>query len=80
MPDSDLQAEDKTIPPLPEGGIEQPSALVRVDDVTKSFGYKVALKNVSFSVPSGQICGLLGSKRRRENDAVPVADGDSKSD
>ena len=39
----------------------QPSAaIVRIDGVKKSFGYKVALKNVSFAVPSGQICGLLG--------------------
>lgn len=37
-----------------------PSALVQIDGVTKTFGYKVALKNVSFSVPAGQICGLLG--------------------
>ena len=34
--------------------------LVRVDGVTKTFGDKVALKNVSFAVPAGQICGLLG--------------------
>ena len=34
--------------------------LVSVDRVIKSFGSKIALKNVSFSVPSGQICGLLG--------------------
>jgi ABC-type multidrug transport system ATPase subunit len=31
-----------------------------VEDVTKSFGDKVALEFVSFGVPSGQICGLLG--------------------
>ena len=36
------------------------SALVEVDQVTKSFGIKVALKDISFAVPSGQICGLLG--------------------
>ena len=34
--------------------------LVVVDAVTKSFGNKIALKNVSFCVPTGQICGLLG--------------------
>ena len=34
--------------------------LVLVEDVTKSFGDKVALQGVSFAVPSGQICGLLG--------------------
>lgn len=35
-------------------------ALVEIDGVTKTFGDKTALRNVSFSVPSGQICGLLG--------------------
>jgi ABC-type multidrug transport system ATPase subunit len=35
-------------------------ALVEIDNVTKAFGYKIALKDVSFSVPPGQICGLLG--------------------
>ena len=34
--------------------------MVQIDHVTKLFGYKVALKNITFSVPSGQICGLLG--------------------
>ncbi|MCE0521365.1 MAG: ATP-binding cassette domain-containing protein [Methylacidiphilales bacterium] len=34
--------------------------LVQIDGVKKSFGDKIALKNVSFFVPSGQICGLLG--------------------
>lgn len=36
------------------------ASLVEIDQVTKTFGSKVALKNVSFSVPAGQICGLLG--------------------
>ena len=35
-------------------------ALVFIDRVTKSFGNKVALRDISFSVPAGQICGLLG--------------------
>lgn len=34
--------------------------IVVLDHVRKSFGDKVALKDVSFTVPSGQICGLLG--------------------
>lgn len=34
--------------------------LVLVEEVTKSFGDKVALEKISFRVPSGQICGLLG--------------------
>jgi ABC-type multidrug transport system ATPase subunit len=36
------------------------AALVRIENVTKSFGDKQALRNISFSVPQGQICGLLG--------------------
>jgi ABC-2 type transport system ATP-binding protein len=34
--------------------------LISVQDVSKSFGEKMALRNVSFSVPPGQICGILG--------------------
>jgi ABC-type multidrug transport system ATPase subunit len=35
-------------------------ALVEIRHVTKSFGTKVALNDVSFSVPAGQLWGLLG--------------------
>ena len=35
-------------------------ALVRIDGVAKTFGDKAALRDVSFCVPAGQICGLLG--------------------
>lgn len=46
---------------IPEDQVKQSSAaLVEIDQVTKTFGSKVALRNISFSVPSGQICGLLG--------------------
>jgi ABC-type multidrug transport system ATPase subunit len=34
--------------------------LVRIENVTKSFGEKTALRGISFAVPAGQICGLLG--------------------
>ncbi len=34
--------------------------LVEIDNVTKAFGDKVALDQVSIRIPSGQICGLLG--------------------
>ena len=34
--------------------------IVKICGVTKTFGTKVALSDVSFSVPAGQICGLLG--------------------
>jgi ABC-2 type transport system ATP-binding protein len=38
----------------------RPGDLVAVEGVTKTFGDKLALDDVSFSVPPGQICGLLG--------------------
>jgi len=34
--------------------------IVVVEHATKTFGAKVALNDVSFDIPSGQICGLLG--------------------
>ncbi len=61
MSDSSVQPEGKAVHSLPEDQAPQTvPALVEIDRVTKSFGSKTALKDVSFSVPSGQICGLLG--------------------
>jgi ABC-type multidrug transport system ATPase subunit len=34
--------------------------IVTIQQATKTFGDKIALDDVSFSVPGGQICGLLG--------------------
>jgi ABC-type multidrug transport system ATPase subunit len=34
--------------------------LVSIQNVTKTFGEKIALNDLSFEVPGGQICGLLG--------------------
>jgi ABC-2 type transport system ATP-binding protein len=59
--DSYLQADGKTADSPTGNRVQESSAaLVHVDGATKKFGYKVALKDVSFSVPCGQICGLLG--------------------
>jgi ABC-2 type transport system ATP-binding protein len=60
MQDGSLGSAAKTAGLPGEVQAEQSAALVMIDSVTKTFGGKVALKNVSFSVPSGQICGLLG--------------------
>ena len=38
--------------------------LVHLEHVRKSFGDKVALKDISFTVPTGQICGLLAPTAR----------------
>jgi ABC-2 type transport system ATP-binding protein len=58
-------------PDTPSAALTEPSSpslpavpkahpLVAIENVTKSFGAKTALRNISFAVPSGQICGLLG--------------------
>ena len=60
MPNAPLKFDDKALGPVPADRVEQPSRLVEIAGVMKSFGYKIALKNVTFSVPAGQICGLLG--------------------
>ena len=36
------------------------SSVVRLDRASKSFGGTLALRDVSFAIPAGQICGLLG--------------------
>src|ERR1035441_9578571 len=57
MSDNSLELDDKT---LPGDQAKSSAELVQIDRVTKTFGPKVALKDVSFFVPAGQICGLLG--------------------
>jgi ABC-2 type transport system ATP-binding protein len=53
-------AEDPAMAPASDLAVQSDQGLVLVDDVTKSFGSKVALEHVSFAVPCSQICGLLG--------------------
>ena len=60
MPDGDLQINDEMTSQSARDQEQSTSALVDINHVTKSFGYKLALSDVSFSVPVGQICGLLG--------------------
>ena len=61
MPDSDSQFAAKPAVAPSQQPVEQSlPGLVDVNRVTKAFGPKIALRDVSFSVPSGQICGLLG--------------------
>jgi ABC-2 type transport system ATP-binding protein len=60
MPESHFSTDSQTLAALPKNRAIESSALVLIDGVMKSFGSKIALKNVTFSVPGGQICGLLG--------------------
>lgn len=59
MPDDPVRPDYDVTMPVSEEPRNQPD-LVQIERVTKSFGDKVALKDVSFAVPRGQICGLLG--------------------
>ena len=47
---------------MPEASVSPgpPLPLVSVESLVKTFGDKRALNGISFSVPVGQICGLLG--------------------
>lgn len=61
MIESHLQTDGKSMEtPYASPDERSSTALVEIDGMTKAFGHKVALKDISFSVPSGQICGLLG--------------------
>ena len=61
MSDGNFQFFPKVTNPRTENpGELSGEALVEIQGVTKSFGPKTALKNVTFGVPRGQICGLLG--------------------
>ena len=60
MSDPTPPNEDRPADSIASDPARPASDLVRIEDVTKSFGSKTAVKDVSFSVPAGQICGLLG--------------------
>jgi ABC-2 type transport system ATP-binding protein len=60
VPKSYIPMGDTTASLLEDGTRQSSPDLVQIDRVMKSFGGKIALKDVSFSVPAGQICGLLG--------------------
>ena len=45
---------------MPPVDTDNAPALVAVEDVVKTFGDKRALSGISFAVPAGQICWLLG--------------------
>jgi ATPase subunit of ABC transporter with duplicated ATPase domains len=56
------------IPPGPRLGGE----VVAFDGVTKSFGDRMLIDNLTFKLPRGGIVGVIGpTQRRRQDDAVP---------
>jgi hypothetical protein len=78
MPDSDIQVDDKTSSQNARGQTPQATNPVEICHVTKSFGYKVALKDVSFFCTCGPNLWTFGPERCWENDPVPTSDGDTQ--
>lgn len=54
--------------------------LIKIDDVTKTFGDVTSLKNVSFPVDSGSIFGLIGSNGSGKSTLLRVLSGVYKPD
>ena len=46
-----------------------PDAILRAQGINKNFGAVVALENVSFAIPKGEIIGLRRRQRRWQVDA-----------
>ncbi|MDB6140793.1 MAG: transporter ATP-binding protein [Verrucomicrobiaceae bacterium] len=51
------EAMSTSPPPLASAA---PVSIVEISHAAKSFGPKVALQDITFAIPAGQICGLLG--------------------
>src|SRR5262245_36240630 len=47
-------------------------AVVQLQNVTKRYGWQVALENVSLEVPSGVVCALLGENGAGKTTAIRV--------
>ena len=80
MFDTNAQTEYESTYLREEDPVCAAQPLVEIKGVTKTFGEKTALENLSFSVPSGQICGLLGPNGAGENDSFQTPDGNSEGD
>jgi len=58
MPADSSPEAANTSPGAPASPLSRP--LVEIERVTKRFGLKTALEEVTWAVPHGQICGMLG--------------------
>jgi ABC-2 type transport system ATP-binding protein len=48
------------MPPMPAAFSRNAFAMIKVENISKSFGAKLAVNNVSFSVERGEVLGFLG--------------------
>jgi len=56
----EMVAEGEVMAEMPTDQLRDRENIVTIDHVSKSFGDKIALNDISFVIPEGQICGLLG--------------------
>ena len=49
--------------------------LIQVEHLTRRYGSQVAVKDLSFTVPTGQICGLLGPNGAGKTTTMNVLTG-----
>lgn len=55
-------------------------SVVEIKNVSKSYGKKQALKNVSFSIPSGKIIGLIGKNGMGKTTLIKLINGLLRAD
>jgi len=56
------------------------SALLEIEDLTKSFGGVQAVRNCTFSIPEGQVTGLIGPNGAGKSTVVDLVSGFGRPD
>ena len=60
---------------MTDGSTKTPNALLRVEQISKSFGAVVALQDVTLHLPTGEITGLVGDNGAGKSSLVKIISG-----